>query len=210
MRDEDANTTTPRLAYYLALIEDTTKLTDRRQTTNDLYVGLNVVFFTGLGALIYASHLDTWWVTGIYVAISGLALALNLTWIRLINRYRRLIRLRIEYMHQLEIKLQALDIFVASPADSSQKRKQNRQASAVATGDSSDRPAASPGLPGPEPVGIFAAEASQLYRPGSDFGFSGLERGLIVIFMVSYLVATIGVAVATYLVTTQVIGPLHF
>jgi len=207
--DDDAKTTTPRLAYYLALIEDTTKLTDRRQTTNDLYVGLNVVFFTGLGALIYASRLDTWWVTGLYAAISALALALNLTWIRLINRYRRLIRLRIEYMQQLEIKLQALDVFVAPQVDSSKKRSQNRQASGPVTGEGPEQPAAGPGVPGVEPVGIFAAESSQLYRPGSHFGFSGLERGLIVIFMVSYVVATIGVAVATYLVTTHVLGPLH-
>ena len=52
--------------------------------------------------------------------------------------------------------------------------------------------------------------ASSADRPGSHLGFSELERGFIVIFMVSYVVATIGVAVATYLVTTQVIGPLHF
>ena len=76
-------------------MQDTTKLSDRRQTTNDLFVGLNVVFFTGMGALFYTSHLKSWWVTGLYAAITAIAFFLNFTWIRLVNRYSRLIGLRI-------------------------------------------------------------------------------------------------------------------
>ena len=48
--DEDG--TPPRLAYYLALIEDTTRLGDRAQTVNDRFVSLNVVLFTAMGALV--------------------------------------------------------------------------------------------------------------------------------------------------------------
>jgi hypothetical protein len=179
---------TPRFEYYLALMEDTTKLSDRRQTTNDLFVGLNVVFFTGMGALFFASHLKTWWVTGLFAAITVVAFFLNSTWIRLINRYSRVIGLRIAYMHQLESALVSEGIFVAAPA--------------------------LPGAPGqsgaapPMGTGIYTVEYQRLYTKNAHFGFSPLERGLIVIFLVAYVLATIGVAVMTYLIMTNAVGPV--
>jgi hypothetical protein len=184
MAEFDSLASTPQFQYYLALMEDTTKLSDRRQTTNDLFVGLNVVFFTGMGALFYASHLKTWWVTGLFAAITAIAFFLNFTWIRLINRYSRLVGLRILYMHQLESALQSQGIFVADPPSA-------------------------PGQPGVMPgmgIGIYTQEYRRLYTKDSQFGFSRLERGLIVIFMVAYVLATIGVATVTYLITTNVIG----
>jgi hypothetical protein len=186
MADFDSPASTPQFQYYLALMEDTTKLSDRRQTTNDLFVGLNVVFFTGMGALFYASHLKTWWVTGLFAAITLVAFFLNFTWIRLINRYSRLVGLRIGYMHQLESALQAQGIFAATPA----------------------LPGA-PVQPGTAPAkgtGIYTLEYQRLYTKEGQFGFSRLERGLIIIFMIAYVLATIGVAVVTYLISTSAIG----
>jgi hypothetical protein len=184
MAERDSVTSMPQFQYYLALMEDTTKLSDRRQTTNDLFVGLNVVFFTGMGALFYASHLKTWWVTGLFAAITAIAFFLNFTWIRLINRYSRLVGLRIAYMHQLESALQSQGIFVADPL----------------------LPGA-PGQSGPG-TGIYTLEYQRLYTKNARFGFSRLERVLIVTFMIAYVLATIGVAVVTYLITINVIGPV--
>jgi hypothetical protein len=184
MAEYDSGTSTPQFQYYLALMQDTTKLSDRRQTTNDLFVGLNVVFFTGMGALFYASHLKTWWVTGLFAAITAIAFFLNFTWIRLISRYSRLVGLRIGYMHQLESALQSQGIFVTDPP----------------------LPGA-PGQPGTG-TGIYTLEYQRLYTKNARFGFSRLERGLIVIFMIAYVLSTIGVAVVTYLITTHVIGPV--
>jgi hypothetical protein len=186
MADYDSLASTPRLQYYLALMEDTTKLSDRRQTTNDLFVGLNVVFFTGMGALFYASHLKSWWVTGLFAAITALAFFLNFTWIRLINRYSRLVGLRIRYMHQLESALQSEGIFVSDPP----------------------LPGA-PVQPGSVPsmgTGVYTLEFQRIYTKDGHFGFSRLERGLIVIFMIAYVLATLGVATVTYLISTNVIG----
>jgi hypothetical protein len=184
MADFDSLTSTPRLQYYLALMEDTTKLSDRRQTTNDLFVGLNVVFFTGMGALFYASHLKSWWVTGLFAAITMIALFLNFTWIRLINRYSRVVGLRIGYMHQLEAALQSQGIFVADPPGA---LGQPAPVSAIGTG-------------------IYTLEFQRLYKKDMQFGFSRLERGLIVIFMIAYVLATLGVAAVTFLISTNVIG----
>jgi hypothetical protein len=186
MAELDSPASTPQFQYYLALMEDTTKLSDRRQTTNDLFVGLNVVFFTGMGALFYASHLKSWWVTGLFVAITALAFFLNFTWIRLINRYSRLVGLRIRYMHQLETALQSQGIFVSAP---------------LVPG--------APAQPGTVPAlgtGIYTLEFQRLYTKEGQFGFSRLERGLIVIFMIAYVLATLGVATVTYLISINAIG----
>src|SRR5215469_13331268 len=123
MDQQDAQPSDPRFQYYLALIQDTTKLSDRRQTANDLFVGLNVVIFTGMGALFYGSHLRTWWVTIIYAAVSALAIFLNITWLRLNGRYRRLINLRINYMAQLETELDAGATFALFPQISGKQKK---------------------------------------------------------------------------------------
>lgn len=204
MDDEGSDTTIPRFSYYLALMADTTKLSDRRQTTNDLFVGLNVVFFTGMGALFYTTHLKSWWVTGLYVAITVLALFLNLTWVRLNDRYRRLIELRIHYMQKLESELRNEDIFADFPPYPVKPARtdKDRAMSAVGSVETSlDSPA-----PVTQRTGIFTVEAEHLYYSGSHFGFSGLERRLMVIFTVAYLFATVSVGVATYLIMTHTLS----
>ena len=195
MAQQDSQASPPRFQYYLALIEDTTKLSDRRQTANDLFVGLNVVIFTGLGVLFYGSHLKTWWVTGLYAAISLLALGLNITWLRLNARYRNLINLRIEYMTQLETDLTSADVFPLSPERDGQQEKQQDQARLV------DDPGQKM-----QGAGIFTVEHKRMYFKGPRFGFSSLERALIWIFMVAYVLATLGVGLTTYLISIHVIG----
>ncbi|MGO8951303.1 MAG: hypothetical protein ACLQUY_27345 [Ktedonobacterales bacterium] len=204
MAQPESETSHPRFAYYLALMEDTTKLSDRRQTTNDLFVGLNVVFFTGMGVLFYNSHLNTWWVTGLYAAITVLALMLNATWIRLITRYSRLVRLRIQYMEQLELALATEDIFVTPPAGA-EKGKMRKPKDTTVPVEAPDQTAPGSASPLPPGSGIFAVEYHALYHR-SQFGFSGLERGIILIFMFAYVFATVGVAVVTYLIMTHMIS----
>ena len=55
-----------------------------------------------------------------------------------------------------------------------------------------------------------SAEYERLYYQGSQVGFSTLERTLILIFMVAYVLATLGVGVATYLISTHVISRVAF
>jgi hypothetical protein len=202
MDQQESPASPPRFQYYLALIEDTTKLSDRRQTANDLFVGLNVVIFTGMGVLFYGSHLKSWWVTGLYAAITVLALCLNSTWLRLNGRYRRLISLRIKYMTQLETELKAQDIFVLYPERDGKKMSQEQRL----PGDAVRQTTQGSTQPLTQPSGIFAVEYEHLYYRGWHFGFAQLERTLILIFMVAYVLATLGVGVATYLIATHVIG----
>jgi hypothetical protein len=114
------------------------------------------------------------------------AFFLNFTWIRLNNRYSLLVGLRIRYMHQLESALQSQGIFVA------------------------DAPLpGAPGQPGTGPAvgtGIYTLEYQRLYTKHARFGFSRLERGLIFIFMIAYVLATLGVALVTYLISANIIG----
>jgi cation transporter-like permease len=49
-------------------------------------------------------------------------------------------------------------------------------------------------------------EYQRLYNKDTRFGFSRLERTLIIIFMVAYLLATAGIALVTYLISIHSIG----
>jgi hypothetical protein len=47
-------------------MDNTTKLSQRRQTTNDILTGVNVCFLTGMGAAFVLSHLMSWWLTAVF------------------------------------------------------------------------------------------------------------------------------------------------
>ena len=142
---------------------------------------------------------------GLLVTITGIALLLNTNWIRLQSRYRRVVNLRVMYMGQLENALKGQDVFVNFPPRIRESAARNTKPDVETPTEST----AGYAQPLPEPSGIFAVEADHLYYGGSQFGFSGLDRALVIIFMYLYVVATIGVGIATYLVTTHVIAPIH-
>ncbi len=87
---------------YLAVVENTVKLSDRRQTVNDILVGLNVVFATGVSYLIINTHFQAFWVASFVMFLCLATLPINTTWLALNHRYRKLILLRINYLLELE------------------------------------------------------------------------------------------------------------
>lgn len=101
-----------KLAFqeYRFVAEDTAKISDRRQTVNTLFVSINALFLTGAGYLLLQVLNATAGASNqrlILSAIGFLAIALitsrlNSAWLRLGNQYRRLVNLRMRYLHQLE------------------------------------------------------------------------------------------------------------
>jgi hypothetical protein len=176
-----------RFEEYRAIAQETGKISDRRQTVNDLFLGVNSLFLTAAGFAVVSSDLATWWATGICAAIAAVAVAINVTWIHLIHRYRVLIELRIRYMEGLEKLLQADGVFgpveVALPSDNGTKQFQR---------------------------GIYLYEAATLYQKNTKagFGFNQLERRLAWIFIIAYLLLTVVVATLTYLIMIGMIDPL--
>jgi len=167
---------------YQGVMQDTTTLSDRRQVSNDIFVGLNVLAFTGMGALFVSSHLTSWWTAEIFAVLTLAMWALDATWASLIGRYRRLINVRIRYLEALEEALHRTGLFTnvtVSP-------ERSRDPAAVTRG-------------------VYTLERQTFYGNKRGLGIGRRERLVIVIFMVAFGLAAAGVGIATYLVTSGVV-----
>lgn len=179
----DATMAADREEYY-AVIDETTKLSHRRQTTNDLLTGINIVFLTAMGAVFVASHLTSWWATAILGLITAFAWLFDITWIRLLNRYRAVISLRISYLGAIEERLRDAGVFVkiTVPLESSHRTVTTR--------------------------GVYTLEQDVLYPPGNrnHGGFIRRERFLVILFMGAELVVTGSVAALTELIALHILA----
>lgn len=171
---------------YVAISENTARLSDRRQTVSDLFLGINSLFLAAAGFVAVSSHLTTWWAVTIVGAITVVTLIINSIWYRLIGRYRTLINLRIRYLEALERAMQEQGIFTTITLASEDDEKTV-----------------------PVPRGVYLVEKeSPLYRKGAKVGFYKLERDLVNIFIFAYLALAIAEAILTYLVTHHYLSPL--
>jgi hypothetical protein len=171
---------------YLSVAEDTAKLSDRRQTVGDLFLGINSLFLAAAGFVAISGHLTSWWAVIICGTIAIVTLLINSIWFRLIGRYRNLINLRIHYLQALERRLQEIGMFttVAMTFEASKE-------------------------PTPITRGIYLIENTfAQYSKGPKVGFYRLERQLVVVFMFAYILLAVAVTVLTYLVVLQVFAPL--
>jgi len=174
------------LTEYLAITENTAKLSDRRQTVSDLFLGVNSLFLAAAGFVAVSNRLTSWWAVAIVIAITGIACIINSIWYRLIGRYRALINLRIRYLEGLEVALQESGVF--GPLTLSSE-------------DGKDKHAVLRGV-------YLIEKKSDLYSKGAKMGFFKLERDLVATFFVAYFLLAVASGVLTYLVTAQILSPL--
>jgi hypothetical protein len=172
---------------YATIVENTAKLSDRRQTVSDLFLGVNSLFLASAGFVAVTSHLQTWWPVVICGAITVITFIINTIWLQLIKRYRTLINLRIRYLEGLESALQAQGTFGTISIDSEDSKKKTTVSR-----------------------GVFLIEKdSTLYRKGAKVGFFKLESNLVITFRLAYVVLTIAVAILTYLVINHYLPALN-
>ena len=171
---------------YLSLAEDTAKLSDRRQTVGDLFLGINSLFLAAAGFVAISGHLVSWWAVIICGTIAMITLLINSIWFRLIGRYRNLINLRIHYLQALERRLQEIGMFNAI----SMTFEGSKEATPVMRG-------------------IYLIENTfAQYKKGPKVGFYRLERQLVVVFIFAYILLAVAVAVLTYFVSLKLFAPL--
>jgi hypothetical protein len=173
------------LEEYYAVMDNTTKLSQRRQTTNDILTGVNVFFLTGMGAAFVSSHLTSWWLTAVFGLITIFAWLFNLTWLRLLTRYKTLIGLRIRYLEALEERMRESRVFVE----------------VAVLSDKATQPI--------KTRGVYSLEKAVLYHTGGHRGFIRRERFLVLLFMFAYLVITGGVAALTQLIASNALPPVR-
>lgn len=175
-----------RFDEYTSVVENTAKLSDRRQTINDIFVGLNSLFLTALGFLFISLQLTSWWPTAMFGGVAIITTLVNSTWLRLNDRYRQLINVRLAYANALEKQIEDLHVpTLAFDVSNKQDKSEMKQI-----------------------FGVLHLEGARLYTSNSNFSFSALEKRLIRIFQLSYIVLTVVVAVLTLLVINHILPGL--
>lgn len=171
---------------YVAVMENTKSLSDRRQTLGDLFLGINSLFLAAAGFVAASDHLASWWPVGIVCTIAVITIFMNTRWYKLINSYRTLINLRVRYLEALERALQdsgAFNEITLFSEDGKEKHSTLRG------------------------VHLIEKDATY-YRKGAQVGFFKLERDLVVTFIVAYIVLTVATAAFTFLVMNHILPPL--
>jgi hypothetical protein len=178
--DVKEHSTDLRMQEYVALLDYTARLSDRRQNINNFFAGINAIFLTAFGYLFVTLPLVPWWPVFIFPILTAATGVINLYgWRRLNLRYRNLLNIRFKYLAALEEYFQRAGEDVLSVEIEHKKG-------------------------GPETfttLGIHRLEEkSEQFKDG--IGFSTIERHLIWIFFIAYVVLAgfaVGVTIANAL-----------
>jgi len=87
---------------YKFLVEDTARITDRRQSISNLYTTINSILLAAIAVLFSETALPDLVIIAGAVAIMLAGIAISLTWKRAIIRYREHLRLRFDILREIE------------------------------------------------------------------------------------------------------------
>jgi hypothetical protein len=119
---------------YRLIVEDTAKLSDRRQIVNNYHISANAILLGTIGILAQISKLDSFRTLLIVLAFAILGIILCRNWRKLIRNYKQLVGLRIALLEDMETDkfTHAVDVYLTekrelySP-DAAAKRKAERR-----------------------------------------------------------------------------------
>ncbi len=91
-----------RFKEYRAFIEDTSRLTERRQNTSNLYISINSLLLTGLMFAIkdFNENLSLDFLFPFLIVVAGIFI--SLLWKQVITKYKKLVGLRIRTLRKME------------------------------------------------------------------------------------------------------------
>ncbi len=94
--------TVNRFEEYKLFVEDAARFTDRRQTANSLHIAANSAVLAAAAFLVKDAGLPPLWrvITVGLVLAAGVVVCLQ--WIGLINKYQKLVKLRIDQLRAME------------------------------------------------------------------------------------------------------------
>jgi hypothetical protein len=69
---------------------------------NDVFVAINALFLTGLGALLFTTQTLSWGTVAALIAVAIAVTPINLIWRTALVRYRRGLHLQIAYLREIE------------------------------------------------------------------------------------------------------------
>jgi hypothetical protein len=91
-----------RFSEYKQLAQDSARISDRRETINNIYLSVNSVLLGAIALLVQQGGLKdvVFSAVAVFIAIAGLAITRD--WKKLVHNYRELLRLRFEALKELE------------------------------------------------------------------------------------------------------------
>ena len=87
---------------YKFFIEDTARLTERRQTVTNIYVAVNTILLSAVALLVKDAGLQRWAIAAATIMLLVAGIVICLFWRQLITRYKRLIGLRLDELRKME------------------------------------------------------------------------------------------------------------
>ncbi len=96
-----------RFTEYKHLAQDSARISDRRETVNNIYLSVNSVLLGAVALLVQQGQLKNVLFSVVALFISGAGLAIARDWRKLVAHYRELLKMRFEALRELE----ALDDF---------------------------------------------------------------------------------------------------
>src|SRR5262249_10555449 len=87
---------------YKLFVHDTARLSDRRQTMNNIYLSVNSVLLGTLAILAQQSKLESLVLLVVEVFVGAAGILIAGQWLQLINKYRKLFQVRYALLRKLE------------------------------------------------------------------------------------------------------------
>ena len=97
--------TADQLVEFKIFVDDTSRLTDRRQTVTNAYVTVNGAIISFITFVVASADLKNWWFSLAVLPIVWAGVMVCLYWRQLIHRYSELVRLRFEVLREMELHI---------------------------------------------------------------------------------------------------------
>ena len=87
---------------YKLFVDDTARLSERRQTVSNIYVAVNTLLLAAIGLLIKDLGARDLWTLLLPLPLITAGIAVSLWWRQLIRKYKKLVGLRIDALREME------------------------------------------------------------------------------------------------------------
>jgi hypothetical protein len=94
---------------YSLFIEDTARFSDRRQTVSNTYVAANSLLMVAIGLIIKDLGVTGIWMLLLPIPLIISGIIISLRWYELIRNYKKLIRLRMDVLREMENKMSGIE-----------------------------------------------------------------------------------------------------
>lgn len=102
------NTRVNKFDEYSLFIEDTARLSDRRQTVSNTHIAVNSLLLVAIGLIIKDLGVKGIWMLLLPVPMIISGIIISLRWLELLSNYKKLIGLRMDVLREMEDEMSGI------------------------------------------------------------------------------------------------------